>query len=300
MIETCITLNTVPRAAIVDAFNDAFAEYEVPVRMTEDRFETMSRSRSIRFEHSFGIAIDGKLAAFILNGSRTIDGVLTANNSGTGVRRAFQSQGHGRRLLRETMTHLIALGYRRYTLEVLAGNTAAISLYTQHRFVRGRTLNCYEVRRSGATAALSAAAGIEGAVSVSPIPPGWQRRVAPAVRYAPSWQNAGEAIAVVSERCSLVLANDRGIGRDGDSVAAFAVIDRRIGNLMQFGFVPGAGKSARAVLLAAGRAAKTDTIRHLNVDGSAGIVCDLLVGAGFRPTATQYEMELTFPIADNQ
>lgn len=272
-----ITLDTRPLSDLVDAFNDAFSTYQVPVEMTEEKLRGMIRARSVDLSRSFGFADGGAIVAFLLNGSRVIDGTLTAYDSGTGVRQAYQHRGIGKRLLRHALASLEAVGYGGYVLEVLTENTNAIALYEQHGFRRVRTFHCY----SGSPDYPSSD---DQAVSVSPITDRWSERIEPMVQYHPSWQNAHEAIDALADECVLIEAS----GETG--CVAYGVLEPKSGNLMQFGFDPSYAGRARAVLAAAARTAEVDEIRHLNVDAEAVAINEFLVDSGFRRIVSQFEM----------
>ena len=137
-------LNDVPGAVIVDALNDAFANYPVALQMTGARLDFMLRERSVRLEHSFGLFDQDLLCGLVLNGSRRIAGVLTAYDAGTGTRVAYQGKGHGANLLQQTIQQLRNFGYQRYLLEVLMDNTPAVALYRRHGFAIQQELYCYK------------------------------------------------------------------------------------------------------------------------------------------------------------
>lgn len=272
------SLESVTAEEIVDAFNDAFAEYELPVQMTVAKFEFMNRERSVRLEHSFGLFDSGALVGFILNGSREWDGVLTAYDSATGIRRSYQGGGNGTRLLRESVDTLRDLGYRRYLLEVLLSNEPAASVYRNLGFETVRTLHCY---RKG----LTEIRGRPEDVVESPVEPGWSEGLSRLLRYLPSWQNWSESAEAIAESCSLIST-----WKEGEA-AAFTVLIRPYGNLMQIGWTD--EEALESVIAYASYATAAQELTVINLPDSESETERALAACGFVRFTSQYEMALS-------
>jgi predicted GNAT family acetyltransferase len=104
---------------------------------------------------------------------------------GFGVVPAWRGRGLGRRLMSELVERARAAGLRRLSLEVLAGNTAAIRLYEQAGMRVTRDLLVMERPAGWATAPRGAVAReapaaelLEHFTRLHPEPPAWQREPA--------------------------------------------------------------------------------------------------------------------------
>jgi ribosomal protein S18 acetylase RimI-like enzyme len=277
-----ITLDQVPLAELVAAFCDAFAVYAVRIEMTDAKLENLIRARSVRLDRSYGYLEGDRLAAFILTGSRKVDGHPTAYNSAMGVRQDRQRQGLGRSLLTFTMDHLQAYGYRRYLLEVITTNTAAHRLYLSQGFRQRRLLHSYTAKASAPPSP-----GNESAV-MTVLDPGWARRIAPLLSHPPTWQNAVPSVDAIADHCRLITAGPV------DVPAAMAVLDPRFGVLHQFGFAHGESEAARQVVALAMREAANSALNLINMDNGDARMNSFLEAAGFERTVSQYEMEFSW------
>jgi ribosomal protein S18 acetylase RimI-like enzyme len=274
-----IPLEQVLLGELVAAFYDAFAVYAVRIEMTDAKLENLIRARSVRLDRSYGFLEGDRLVAFILTGSREVDGHPTAYNSAMGVRRDYQRRGLGRRLLTHTMDRLQAYGYRRYLLEVITTNTAAHRLYLSQGFSQRRLLHSYKAK---ASAPPSPDGG--GAV-VSALDPGWAQRIAPLLSHTPTWQNAVPSVNAIADHCRLIVAGPT------DPPTAMAVLDPRFGILHQFGFAHGETEAARLVVARALAASATDALNIINVDSVDARMNRFLETAGFERTISQWEMD---------
>ncbi len=271
------SLNDVPGVVIVDALNDAFANYPVAMQMTGAKLDFMLRERSVRLEHSFGLFDQDLLCGLVLNGSRSIEGVKTAYDAGTGTRVAYQRKGHGAKLLQQTIKQLSSFGYQRYLLEVLTDNTPAVGLYRQHGFAIQQELACYK-------ASCEALAVHTGIATSTDLPSAWPNRFSALRQYQPSWQNSDAAVTAVGERCRLIA-----VMRE-QCPCAYAVLVAETGNIMQIGW-----DDEQAVAALLGRCAAlaaTAELRIVNVPTLATTTERVLLEHGFRRFVTQYEMAL--------
>ena len=244
--------------------------------MTVERLSTMVAARGVRLDHSFARMEGDRVVAFVLNGSRTVDGELVAYDAGTGVRRDHQGKGLGGELFEHVADELRAMEYRRYLLEVLTGNAVALALYEAKGFAVVRTLHCYGADRSaiarrheGVTIGRATATEIARLVHLS--------------GHRPSWQNSDEAIVSTVEEC-LVL-------HSGEGPSAYAVFVPSTGNVMRVGWGDGDIETARRVLAVAATLSAAPELKALNIDDADRKTNDGIVRLGFRRSVSQYEME---------
>lgn len=112
---------------IYEAFNQAFANYEVQINKVQ--LQTMLKRRGFDPELSFA-AFDGdKIVAFTLNGIGDFKGIRTAYDTGTGTLKEYRGQGLATQVFEYSIPFLREAGIKQYLLEVLQHNTKAVSVY---------------------------------------------------------------------------------------------------------------------------------------------------------------------------
>lgn len=112
---------------ICEAFNQAFANYEVQINKVQ--LQTMLKRRGFDPELSFA-AFDGdKIVAFTLNGIGDFKGIRTAYDTGTGTLKEYRGQGLATQVFEYSIPFLREAGIKQYLLEVLQHNTKAVSVY---------------------------------------------------------------------------------------------------------------------------------------------------------------------------
>ena len=112
---------------IYEAFNQAFANYEVQINKVQ--LQTMLKRRGFDPELSFA-AFDGdKIVAFTLNGIGDFKGIRTAYDTGTGTLQEYRGQGLATQVFEYSIPFLREAEIKQYLLEVLQHNTQAVSVY---------------------------------------------------------------------------------------------------------------------------------------------------------------------------
>lgn len=112
---------------IYEAFNQAFANYEVQINKVQ--LQTMLKRRGFDPELSFA-AFDGDgIVAFTLNGIGEFNGIRTAYDTGTGTLKEYRGQGLATQVFEYSIPFLREAGINQYLLEVLQHNTKAVSVY---------------------------------------------------------------------------------------------------------------------------------------------------------------------------
>ena len=134
-------LNHFPDTTLYDAFQSAFAEYDVKID-TEQLIKMLER-RGFCKEFSFGISHGDMIVSFIFNGIGSYNGVKTAYDSGTGTLKEYRGKGLSKQIFTESLPTLQQNGIERYLLEVLQHNSAAVNLYKSSGFEISREFNCY-------------------------------------------------------------------------------------------------------------------------------------------------------------
>lgn len=135
------TLEGISTEEIRLCFNEAFAQYFVPVSFTQAQLEQKLWVEGYAPEYSVG-AFDksGRLAGFILHGSGAWNGKTTAYNCGTGVVAAHRGQQLSLRMYAFILPKLREMGVQQSLLEVIQENGGALRSYQKAGFQTSREL----------------------------------------------------------------------------------------------------------------------------------------------------------------
>lgn len=115
----------------MEAFNNGFADYFVPLKVNSEQFIAFMTNSKVSPEHSLIALIDGKPAGFVLNGIRTIGGKKLARNCGTGVISEYRRIGVGKALIEKSIEIYRQENIDIAVLEAFSQNHKAIALYEQ-------------------------------------------------------------------------------------------------------------------------------------------------------------------------
>lgn len=129
---------------IRNCFNEAFADYFVPVLITASQMEDKMINDGIDLTISVGVFDQGKLVGFLLHGSGMMDGFKTAYNGGTGVVKTYRGNGLTRRMYEFVIPELKKEGYQLSVLETALVNVPAIKAYESVGFERMRVVHCFQ------------------------------------------------------------------------------------------------------------------------------------------------------------
>ena len=134
----------VPISVLCDLWNRGFADYPVPMFLTEERFVRLLRQELVSLPDSFVAMQAGEPVAFLLTGLRFVGDSLQAYLAGTAVLPQVRRQGIARHLLQVFLQHLEYIGAQVVSLTVAQDNRAASALYADMGFAMWRYLVCYD------------------------------------------------------------------------------------------------------------------------------------------------------------
>jgi GNAT superfamily N-acetyltransferase len=274
------TLEHTPISEILTAFNSAFANYMLPMQLTEEQLKDKISSDDIDLRFSAGVFEEGQLIAFVLHGYRLVQGKPVIYNAGTGVVPA----GRGRRLVAEIYTYLQRVfreaSIEKVVLEVLKGNDPAIHTYEKIGFKIARTLNCYKGVLKDLDQKEYANEIVEGEdYNWELFQSFWD--------WQPSWQNA---IASIGNTAGLKLFLSQDAQKNTD---AYLIFNPKNNRVVQFAVDPAKRNKKLAKQL-------FDYISHhfsssvsaINQDASSVETSSFLKGLGLDTYIDQFEMEL--------
>ena len=277
-------LGGTPFPAIHRAMQEAFADYALDMSyMTEEVLRHRAAKNGVALDCSVGAFSGGRLVGLTLVGTGPWEGEPAAFDAGTGILPEHRGQGLAGRMFDYALPELRRRGVKRFLLEVLQDNEAAVRAYRKAGFRVTRPFDCWE----------SAAAPVPPQArpfDVRGVPAGRLDEFAAEQDWPPSWENSFDSIRRVPERMHLLGAFE---GDECRGVLAYnpvlqwimAVLVKR----------PHRRRGAGTALLGAlagmlppgGR-----PVRMHNVDPADEGTRALLQQAGFRKFTAQYEMEI--------
>ncbi|MEM8927929.1 MAG: GNAT family N-acetyltransferase [Bacteroidota bacterium] len=129
---------------ILNCFNTAFSDYLIPLQLSLEQLETKLHTESIAKGISVGAFKENILIGFVLHGQRTIDGIPTAYNAGTGVIPKERGQGITQKMYEFIKPILKQRRFQEVYLETISTNTPAIISYEKIGFEAIRGLSCFK------------------------------------------------------------------------------------------------------------------------------------------------------------
>ncbi len=191
-------LTTADFHPLYECFLDAFSDYQVELKMSEEQFRQRILRDGVELELSAG-AFDGeRMIGCYLNGRGMWQGKLTAYDAGTGVVPDHRRRGVAEELFDFTAPRLKEFGFTQYLLEVISSNERAVALYRKLGFETTRTLAVLHSKQIVKTMP-----DVERVVISRMDEPDWGVFCA----YwdgEPSWQNSADAIERVKAQVEIV------------------------------------------------------------------------------------------------
>ena len=271
-------------SALYKAYLDAFSDYIVDLRMSEQQLERTMIQNGVRFDFSVG-AFDGdRMIGFTVNGFDLWGGQPTAYDSGTGVSPTHRRRGIAGELFNFMLPQLKKLGVRQYLLEVITSNEPAVNLYRKLGFRETRKLAVLKLDAPLKPAQTAS----ENAVTIRDIAkPDW-RLFQSFWDGQPSWQFSVESIArSVTQKIFLGAFV-------GDGCVGYAVASPVSGTIFQLAVDKAHRRKGIASLLLATLQARVETEQPLkinNLDYSLEGTQAFCAAAGFKLVLNQFEME---------
>jgi len=278
-------LGRIAESQLHRAFQEAFADYAVDVsEMTERRLRVRVAKNAVDFDLSVG-AFDGeRMVGFMLVGVGDWLGEPAAFDAGTGIVPGYRGRGLAGRMFDHARPLLEAQRTKRFLLEVLQQNEAAIRAYRKAGFEVTRELSCFRLDVQAARRDRSPGPSFD----VRPMP---REAVEPFRDHAdwlPSWENGFAAIARIPDR--LIVLGAHVDGRCTGEVAYSPELNWIMSLIVARGFRR-RGIATALVRELVGRLPEGQAgLKLLNVDRSDHGMLSALERLGFAPWVDQYEM----------
>ncbi len=183
------SLNNICLDELFEAFEQAFADYEVQLNKVE--LLTMLKRRGFEPEASFGAFDGNKIVSFTCNGIGNPYGTPTAYDTGTGTLKNYQGKGLATQVFKYSIPHLKALGVKEYLLEVLQHNTGALSVYQKLGFEVIREFYYFKLKNTQISKTIRTP---DFPYTLKPIKIDEYDSISNFWDFEPSWQNSIEAI----------------------------------------------------------------------------------------------------------
>lgn len=138
------SLNGISIKDILNVFNESFADYFVPFKLTEDQLASKMTVDKISLDLSVGVFEHEKPIAFILHGFDTINNQKVVYNGGTGVVPQSRGRGLTKKMYEFALPILEKREINKIVLEVIRENIPAIKSYERAGFKTTRDLACFK------------------------------------------------------------------------------------------------------------------------------------------------------------
>jgi ribosomal protein S18 acetylase RimI-like enzyme len=262
---------------LYECFLEAFVDYQVDMRMSQEQFQQRIIRDGARLEISAGAFDGNRMIGFYINASGMWLEELTAYDAGTGVVPAYRGQGVAKELFAFTVPQLKEASCSQYLLEVLTTNEPAISLYRRLGFTETRRLAVF--RRSEPVQAFGDA-GVARRIEK----PDWELFKSFWDGY-PSWQNSIDAVDRIATDtvgiCAYVDARCVGYG----------IVFKPAASLMQLAVAPThRRKGIGSRILSALQDEVGESLKVNNVDEELKGTMAFFEANGFKLVLEQYEM----------
>jgi ribosomal protein S18 acetylase RimI-like enzyme len=268
------------RDELYSAFQKAFSDYQVDMRMSRAQFDYRLLRDGIDFSKSLGAFHENELIGFCISGVGTWKGEQTIYDAGTGVVPEHRQHGIGKEMFSFMLPRLKEAGFSRYLLEVITSNEPAVNLYRKLGFIDTRSLMVFRSKNPLENFKTSGADVRETSV------PDWNLYKT-FWDFDPSWQNSVEATKRTAEYNVVLEAykNNRCVG--------YGVVSRNSGNLFQLAIDKqhrrrGFGSSLLIELQR--RVVTNQPLKVNNIDEASKESLSFYEWCGFQLTLAQYEL----------
>ncbi len=276
------TLEKTSFLEIAQTFNDVFADYFFPVRITKEQLEDKFSYEGGRLDLSVGIFENRKLVAFMLHFIKVIDGEKIIYNGGTGVDPEYR----GNQLTSKMYDFIIPIlkdnHVARMVLEVITKNSSAFKIYRNRGFQILREVECFQGKLNGVIQnELSASFEIIELTDLdwNSLQSFWD--------YVPTWQNS---ITTMNNRQQQNL--QLGILQKG-TIVGYLIYNPKLKRIHQLAIDKAyRNRGLGSQLLNRISGLEVQNITVINIDSRMKNLKSLLQKRGLQYTFKQYEMEL--------
>jgi len=269
--------------AAYSAFQLAFSDYQVDMRMSREQFDYRLLRDGIHLSKSVGAFQANELIGFCLSGVGTWQGEPTIYDAGTGVVPQHRRHGIGKDTFNFMLPRLKEAGFSRYLLEVITSNEAAVNLYRNLGFTDTRRLTVF--RSKNPVQNLTTCKAHVREVT----DPDWDLYQTFWDSY-PSWQNSVEATKRTAHQNVVLEAYE------GERCLGYGVVSRTSGNLFQLAVDKHHRRTRLGSLLLIELQRRVITGKPLkvnNIDKASKDSLSFYESSGFKLALEQFELSKT-------
>lgn len=267
-------LSAADSASLYQCFLEAFSDYQVDMRMSEQQLAQRLGRDGVQMEISAGAFDDERMIGFYMNAAGDWQGKQTAYDAGTGVIPDYRRRGVGKELFEFMVPKLKERSVSQYLLEVLCSNERAVALY--------RKLGFIEVRKLAVLRSNHALDARDDPELRRIEQPDWKLFQSFWDGY-PSWQNSIAAVERIPNE-SMIL----GAFVDGKCVG-YGVVYTPAANLMQLAVSPGCRRKGIGSRILRALSAR-EILKVNNVDNELKGTLAFFEANGFKVVLEQFEM----------
>jgi len=275
------TLQNSSVTVLTDAFNQAFSDYIVPLKLTDQAMKQKILCDQIDLNLSPGFFIEQKLCGFILHGVEICNGKKIAWNGGTGVIPSCRKQGITAKLYDFILPQLSKIGIAKSNLEVIQSNQPAIHIYRKIGFENVGELLCYKGNVSPCEAPKEIALAVVEKLDWDTVKRFWS--------WVPTFQNREKKIEHLANDAEIVAAVLK------DSLVGYIAFSKKKekGDVYQFAVDRShRRKGIGRALFATAMVGKSVPLSVVNID-SAHLPTQLFLETiGLQQTVKQWKMAL--------
>ncbi|OKL39157.1 GNAT family N-acetyltransferase [Pontibacter flavimaris] len=266
-----------------NTFLEAFADYVVPVQLSEEQLKDKVEREGILPGFSVGAFVGGQMVGFILTGLGEWQGRPTAYNAGTGVVPLHRGHSLTQQMYDFLLPKLRESGVEQCILEVIQGNMPAIRAYKKVGFKITRSLSCFRAAKQDL---LLGAEPSEQVTISATTQPDWET-YSSFWEVGPSWQNDINAIKRSKGQAQTLEA--RSVQQE---VVGYISFFRKNGAVAQLAVGKGwRGKGiGTALLREAVKQVEAPSIMFINIEDTGQSMLSYLKGRHLGLLLRQYEM----------
>ncbi len=273
------TLQNTSTRELKNCFNASFANYVVPLQLTEEQLLKKFKNDNVALKFSTGVFENNKLVGFIFNGLDSRNGIKMAYNGGTGVLPEFRGRGLTAKMYEFILPKLRQEGIETCVLEVIDSNIPAIKTYEKIGFKKVRELISFK--------------GIPKITSQIPDTIKVNetlfdlKNLQKSCDFEPSWQNSEEAIERSKKNLKIFSIHQK------NKISGFVIFNPENGRISQFAVDMenrrmGLGK----ILFKKVSQHLQQPLTLINIDQQSAASIGFLTKIGLEPFLTQYEMKM--------
>ncbi len=280
-------LASIDLSRITACFNDAFSDYIIQFKATEEYLEDRWSAAGVDYSLSFGAFFEDELVGFIINAIDNWNGVKTAFNVGTGVIPAQR----GKRLVKKLYEHALPVlrgeFIKQGLLEVIQENEKAIKAYESVGFGIKRELHSYIYSGENTQSKKIQSNDLEIYMEKNLSKLSWNI-INSFADFDSSWENSNSCI-----NRSLGKYNFWGITKK-EKILGYAIVNPKTGYIPQFAISQTERRKGYGRFLFQNLQEQFERLIIVNVDGNSSAANLFLRNMQFKPYISQFEMGRLF------